>query len=54
MKKTYISPDFLLVQLSGNTLIAESFKKTTGADDGVVLTKEYEPVTDKSLWDEEW
>ena len=55
MKKTYISPDFLLVHISSKALIATSFNKNeTSADEDVVLTKEYDPITDKNLWDDEW
>ena len=56
MKKTYISPESLVVKLSCKSLVATSLSKySEGADDGVVLVKEdYPPISDKNVWDEEW
>ena len=55
MKKTYISPEFLLVELRGSQMLAESLgKQETGADENIVLTKEYNTLSDKSIWDNEW
>ena len=58
MKKTYISPAALTVQLSTCHMMAESIviiTESTGSDDDTitdgsqVLTKE-----SKSIWDNEW
>ena len=57
MKKTYISPEFLVVKLSCKSLVAASSfgKNETGADDGVVLVKENNPpISDVNVWDDEW
>ena len=55
MKKTYISPEALVVKIGCKGLVAMSFEiNDSGADEGVVLTKESNTVTNKSLWDEEW
>ena len=56
MKKTYISPESLVVQLRCNAIIATSFDKyDTGADDGVVLTREEQHTfSNKSVWEDEW
>ena len=58
MKKTYISPAALTVQLGTVQMMAESldiYTNSTGTDDdtitdgGQILTK-----GSKSIWDEEW
>ena len=56
MKKTYIAPNFLLVNISCKKLVATSLNMfSEGADADVVLVKEdNSPVTNKSVWDEEW
>ena len=56
MKKTYISPEFLTVELRCTQMLAESLgKNEEGADDGVVLVKEgNDYISDKNLWDDEW
>ena len=56
MKKTYISPEFLVVKLTCSSLIADSFAKyATGADADVVPVKENNPpIGDVNVWDEEW
>ncbi|MBO7067704.1 MAG: hypothetical protein J6W52_03360 [Bacteroidaceae bacterium] len=56
MKKIYISPESLVVQLRCNALIATSLDKfESGADEGVVLTREEQHTfSNKSVWDNEW
>ena len=58
MKKTYISPEFLTVELRCNQMLAESMmfgssEQTAGVNSGGFV-KEDNTVTDKSIWDEEW
>lgn len=60
MKKTYISPEFILVELSGIQMLAESIPvdltgaTTTTGTSGGWAKEESTPITDKSVWDEEW
>ena len=55
MKKTYISPEFLVVKLSCKSLIAQSFNMNATGSNGDVLVKEETPtITDINIWDEEW
>ena len=58
MKKTYISPAFIAVELRCNQMLAESTLGIKSGDidsEGSVLVKEdNSPVTNKSVWDEEW
>lgn len=56
MKKKYITPDTLVIQLSSHTLMTLSWEKfDEGATDDVILTREYEStISNKSVWDEEW
>ena len=56
MKKIYISPAALIVQLSTVQMMAESLPIGGSSDDtiddeGDILTKENKDV---NLWDEEW
>ena len=55
MKKTYIIPEMLSVQLGTCKMMAESPNITIDDDDSVdaggVQTKE---ITDVNVWDEEW
>ena len=58
MKKTYISPAALTIQLSTCHMMAESLTINTTADSSQtinsqeqILTKE---MTDVNLWDNEW
>ncbi len=58
MKKTYISPDFLLIELRCSQMLAESVpvvneKTATGTSAGWAK-EESTPITDKSVWDNEW
>ena len=59
MKKKYISPELLLVELRCSQMLAESVElfndpeiTTTGLDGGWV--KEESNLSSKSLWDNEW
>lgn len=57
MKKTYISPEFLLVELRCCNMLAESTpivddKTAKGSDGG--WAKENNPISDKNLWNTEW
>ena len=57
MKKTYISPEFLVVKLTCSSLIADSFKLNATGSTGEVLVKEdysTNTVNDVNVWDEEW
>jgi len=58
MKKTYISPESLLVELRCTQMLAESVginstTTTTGTNGGWVK-EDNSPITDKNIWDEEW
>ena len=46
----------MVVTISPMRLIAESLPKGEGDFDpsNMTFTKEYTPVTDKNVWDEEW
>ena len=57
MKKTYIIPTLQLIELNGETMIAESIQ----VNGNVTVTKQYvkEDVTNTSskgydVWDEDW
>ena len=57
MKKKYIAPDNLVIQIDSHTLMNNmSWEKfDVGADDDVILTREYGSViSNRSVWDEEW
>ena len=61
MKKTYISPKFLLVELRCTQMMAESmFVDTAGTASTVTgssggwVKETNTTVTNKSIWDEEW
>ena len=57
MKKTYISPETLTVELGTMQMMAESLTINTGSDapeigsSSEILTKE---TRDINLWDDEW
>ena len=60
MKKTYISPEFILVELRGIQMLAESIPvdltgetKASGTSGGWVK-EENTSITDKNVWDNEW
>lgn len=57
MKKKYISPELLLVELRCSQMLAESINlnsevPVTGLDGGWV--KEESSLSSKSIWDSEW
>ena len=60
MKKTYISPEFILVELSGIQMLAESIpvhvtgETTASGTSGGWVKEENTSITDKNVWDEEW
>jgi len=60
MKKTYISPEFLAVELNSGSicqsLVVGSGNTDASSGDGTDLVKEEssDPIRDVNLWDEEW
>ena len=57
MKKTYIIPEMLSVQLGTCKMMAESPAVGIGdgeTEAGDVEVKEQAGITDKNIWDEEW
>lgn len=58
MKKTYIMPEALTVELGTTQMMAQSLviHKTTGEDDEDVIDDPSQILTkeNKNLWDEEW
>ena len=57
MKKKYIAPSLLCVKIvtRGAMLQSSMDKYETGADNDVVLTREYENTfSNKNVWEEEW
>ena len=60
MKKTYISPEILLVELRCKanilqmSLQANGTRTITTEGDGGWVKEENSPISDKSLWDSEW
>ena len=58
MKKTYISPEFILVELRGIQMLAESLgvdnNTTVSGTSGGWAKEDNTTISDKSLWDEEW
>ncbi len=57
MKKTYISPDAIVVSLLPTTIIAESQTINNEKGDGNILTKEDNSSTStdgSNVWDDEW
>ena len=61
MKKTYISPEFILVELRGIQMLAESIpvdltgETASGTSGGWVKEEEdYNPISDKKIWNDEW
>ena len=57
MKKTYIAPAFLAVQLGAMHMMAESLPvgTTTITSQDAILTKEdNSTISDVNLWDNEW
>ena len=58
VKKTYISPEMLTVQLSAMHMMAESLNINQGgatiSSSNDILVKEQNTTSDVNLWDEEW
>ena len=58
MKKTYISPELLVVKLASKRAFLEGSLQLTDAlvedEFGGWIKEENSPITDKSIWDEEW
>ena len=57
MKKTYISPEFILVELRGIQMLAESVPvddNTASGTNGGWVKEENTSITDKNVWDNEW
>ena len=60
MKKTYISPSFVMVQLNPCAVIAVSSLGLDGSDgnkinsSGEILVNEHKGVSDVNVWDSEW
>ena len=57
MKKTYISPEFILVELRGIQMLAESVPvdgNTASGTSGGWVKEENTSITDKNVWDNEW
>lgn len=55
MKKIYISPEFLLIELRCTEMLAESIGIGEGtADDGGWVKEESTSTSNKSIWDDEW
>ena len=55
MKKTYIIPETLTIQLGTCRMIAESVDKDSNpVDPGIYDVKEEVGLSDVNLWDEEW
>ena len=60
MKKTYISPEFILVELRGIQMLAESVpvdvtgETTASGNSGGWVKEENTTITDKNVWDNEW
>ena len=58
MKKTYISPEFILVELRGIQMLAESVpvdgNTASGNSGGWVKEENDNMISDKNIWDDEW
>ncbi|MBR4644908.1 MAG: hypothetical protein IKO73_07115 [Bacteroidaceae bacterium] len=59
MKKLYISPELLIVQLSSRTTILQASDPDVGIDgsesvDADLVETRESVITGKSVWDEEW
>lgn len=56
MKKTYIAPNFLLVNINCRSFVAMSTmgKYSDGGDNEVLVKENYPPISDKNVWDDEW
>ena len=58
MKKTYISPNTLVVELRCKSCILEGsmqlMNNTVSGDAGGWVKEENPPINDVNVWDEEW
>ena len=58
MKKTYMSPAFIMVRLNpSNAILITSMgldATQTLDNSSEILSKEYNSVSDVNVWDEEW
>ena len=60
MKKTYISPESLIVRLAPrSTVLTTSYVGLDNSDGNKlgsedILVNEYSPISDKNVWDSEW
>ena len=57
VKKTYISPEMLTVQLGTCKMMAESLNinsTNTITDSNAILVKEQNTPSNVNVWDEEW
>ena len=58
MKRKYITPGLLIVEIRTNHMLADSLMFRSGniTEESGVLTKEYDnsSVSGKNVWDEEW
>ena len=56
MKKTYQSPEALIVELQINKglLLSTSETEVSGDNGGWVKEENYDVITDKNIWDDEW
>ncbi|MBR6140985.1 MAG: hypothetical protein IKQ37_04390 [Bacteroidaceae bacterium] len=58
MKKTYISPSFMMVRLNPSRAIltVSNPDVTLNGDEeiGTLDAKAYNPISDKNVWDSEW
>ena len=59
MKKTYISPEFVAIELRCRRMIAQSMTMSRGSGNQIdniedVLVRENNPTTSGNLWSDEW
>jgi hypothetical protein len=57
MKKTYQSPEALVIkiQINESLLITQSEGQVSGENGGWVKEEEdYNPISDKKIWNDEW
>lgn len=59
MKKTYISPTFVTVELRCKNYMLEGSliingDRTVSGDNGGWVKEDNSPINDKNLWDNEW
>ena len=58
MKKTYISPEFVAVELRCKSYMLEGSlirsANTVEDGNGGWVKEDYPPISDKNVWDDEW